>query len=98
MTFPPDIGAQLMQRRPDLVERLSPREREVVAHVLSARSVPQIARLFVRSPETIKEHLKHIYAKLKVSGSTGREQLILLFAVMPTDQPAPQEQPTTEAA
>jgi DNA-binding NarL/FixJ family response regulator len=48
------------------VERLTEREREVLAHVAAGRSNDEIASALVVSSETVKTHLKRMYAKLGV--------------------------------
>jgi DNA-binding NarL/FixJ family response regulator len=48
------------------VERLTEREREVLAHVAAGRSNDEIAMALVVSSETVKTHLKRMYAKLGV--------------------------------
>jgi DNA-binding NarL/FixJ family response regulator len=48
------------------VERLTEREREVLAHVAAGRSNDEIAAALVVSTETVKTHLKRMYAKLGV--------------------------------
>jgi DNA-binding NarL/FixJ family response regulator len=48
------------------VERLTEREREVLAHVAAGRSNDEIATALVVSSETVKTHLKRMYAKLGV--------------------------------
>lgn len=50
------------------VEPLSPREEEVLVQLLSGKSNKRIARSLYVSVNTVKTHLKHIYAKLGVSG------------------------------
>jgi DNA-binding NarL/FixJ family response regulator len=48
------------------VERLTEREREVLVHVAAGRSNDEIAAALVVSAETVKTHLKRMYAKLGV--------------------------------
>jgi DNA-binding NarL/FixJ family response regulator len=48
------------------VGRLTDREREVLAHVAAGRSNDEIASALVVSSETVKTHLKRMYAKLGV--------------------------------
>jgi DNA-binding NarL/FixJ family response regulator len=48
------------------VERLTEREREVLTHVAAGRSNDEIAAALVVSAETVKTHLKRMYAKLGV--------------------------------
>lgn len=57
-------------KRPRLVESLTARELEVLRLAATGISVDEMAgRLFV-SPNTVKTHLTHIYAKLGVRGRT----------------------------
>lgn len=50
---------------------LTPREREILAHVIRGRSNAEIATALWLSEQTIKYHLTHIYRKLGVKGRTG---------------------------
>lgn len=43
---------------------LTPREREVLQLAADGRSPPEIARILVMSPGTVKTHFQHIYKKL----------------------------------
>lgn len=45
---------------------LSNREAEVMNHIARGRSNPDIARILTLSEKTVKNHVNHIYAKLKV--------------------------------
>lgn len=56
--------------------RLTPREREVLAHLLADRTREEIARALFLSPYTVQDHLKSIYAK---TGTTGRRGLVSLL-------------------
>jgi DNA-binding NarL/FixJ family response regulator len=57
------------------VARLTEREREVLAHVASGRSNDEIASALVVSTETVKTHLKRMYAKL---GVRDRAQAVIV--------------------
>jgi DNA-binding NarL/FixJ family response regulator len=48
------------------LDRLTEREREVLIHVAAGRSNEEIAAALVVSSETVKTHLKRMYAKLGV--------------------------------
>ena len=50
-----------------LIEPLTPREREVLQHLVAGRSNPEIAAQLVIAVTTVKTHVKNIYGKLKVS-------------------------------
>jgi DNA-binding NarL/FixJ family response regulator len=52
------------RRPPPELDRLTPREREVLDLVICGRSNTEIAELLVVSPSTVKTHLAHILDKL----------------------------------
>ncbi len=54
-----------------LIEPLSERELEVVHHLNSYLSTPEIADLLVVSVNTVRTHIKSIYGKLGVHGRSG---------------------------
>jgi len=58
----PQIAARL--------EALSPREEEVLRHLLEGYRVGTIARKLFISPHTVRNHLKKIFAKLEVRSQT----------------------------
>src|SRR5580704_203317 len=57
-----DPSAQLSGR-----DRLTARERDVLAMISQGLSNKRVARAFEISPETVKSHVKHIFLKLEVS-------------------------------
>ena len=58
---------------------LSPRETEVLGHLLSGRSAPAIAEKMVITTGTVKTHLVHIYKKMDVN---GRQDIVDRFEAM----------------
>jgi DNA-binding CsgD family transcriptional regulator len=50
---------------------LTPRELEVLALAAGGAGVPELAEKLALSPDTVRTHLKHIYAKLGVHSRTG---------------------------
>jgi LuxR family maltose regulon positive regulatory protein len=54
-----------------LVEPLSERELEVLQHLNSYLSTPEIADRLVVSANTVRTHIKNIYGKLGVHGRSG---------------------------
>jgi LuxR family maltose regulon positive regulatory protein len=54
-----------------MVEPLSDRELEVLQHLNSYLSTPEIADLLVVSTNTVRTHIKNIYGKLGVHGRSG---------------------------
>jgi DNA-binding NarL/FixJ family response regulator len=62
----PEVVAQLLARarRRDPLERLTPREREVLALMAEGRSNPAIARSLVVSDKAVEKHVGNILTKL----------------------------------
>ncbi len=61
-------------------EMLSPREQHILKLVADGNSNKEIARALGIAPETVKSHLKHVYAKLKVDNraqAAARAQSLL---------------------
>jgi LuxR family maltose regulon positive regulatory protein len=58
----------------DLIEPLSDRELEVLQHLNSYLSTPEIADLLVVSANTVRTHIKNIYGKLGVHGRSDAVQ------------------------
>jgi DNA-binding CsgD family transcriptional regulator/PAS domain-containing protein len=69
--------------RPRRVTALSPRERSVLELVADGRSNKEIARLLVISPETVKSHLEHLFAKLAVQRRTQAISLAKDLGLVP---------------
>lgn len=78
-TLPQDLARQLRNiiARPDLdclpqvdVPRLTPREADVLPLLALGYSNKEIARQLHVSPDTVKDHLARLYAKLEVSDRT----------------------------
>jgi two-component system nitrate/nitrite response regulator NarL len=57
-------GLEPRLQLPDL-PTLSPREKEVLAQLAKGQSTKEIARDLKLSPETVKDHLERLYAKLE---------------------------------
>ncbi|MBC9727732.1 response regulator transcription factor [Streptomyces sp. TRM68367] len=60
----PEVVRQLLRRRRDPLERLSPREREVLALIAEGKSNGAIARGLVVSEAAVGKHIGSILAKL----------------------------------
>lgn len=60
----PEVVRQLLRRRRDPLERLSPREREVLALIAEGRSNGAIARELVVSEAAVGKHIGSIFSKL----------------------------------
>jgi len=50
---------------------LTPRERQVAAHVTAGATDREIARSLAISPRTVHKHLQQIYRKLDLTNRTG---------------------------
>lgn len=60
----PEVVRQLLRRRRDPLERLTPREREVLALVAEGRSNGAVARALVVSEAAVGKHIGSILTKL----------------------------------
>jgi two-component system, NarL family, nitrate/nitrite response regulator NarL len=71
VVFPPELQAgiadQIQMRSQHGDDHLTPREQEVLKHISSGSTTPQIAEKLFLSPATVKTHVQHIYEKLGVS-------------------------------
>jgi DNA-binding NarL/FixJ family response regulator len=63
---------QKMQKINSIINRLTPREREIARFIKSGLSYQQIANQLFISARTVNQHLKHIYQKV---GVNSRSQL-----------------------
>ena len=67
----PAVASRLMTRMRDRGSALSPRETEVLQLVADGLSNQQIGRRLQLSHATVKSHLVHVYAKLRVDSRTA---------------------------
>jgi DNA-binding CsgD family transcriptional regulator len=70
-------------------DKLTARERDVLAMISQGCSNKQIARTFAISPETVKSHVKHIFLKLTVSTRAEAVSRAGLLGLLPHREPAP---------
>jgi non-specific serine/threonine protein kinase len=63
---------QKMHKINSIINRLTPREREIARYIKSGLSYQQIADQLFISARTVNQHLKHIYQKV---GVNSRSQL-----------------------
>ncbi|MFB7647386.1 MULTISPECIES: response regulator transcription factor [Streptomyces] len=76
----PQVVAQLLLRRgggPDPLERLTPREREVLALMAEGRSNAGIAAELVVSESAVAKHINNIFAKLDLPVADGDHRRVL---------------------
>lgn len=64
-------------RRCDAIERLSARERQVLALMAEGRSNPAIARSLVVTDKTIEKHVGNIFAKLDLAPAQEDHRRVL---------------------
>jgi DNA-binding NarL/FixJ family response regulator len=77
----PEVVAQLLvSRRTDPLERLTPREREVLALMAEGRSNAAIAQRLVISGGAVEKHISSIFAKIDLAedGTDNRRVLAVL--------------------
>ncbi|WP_328748768.1 response regulator transcription factor [Streptomyces sp. NBC_00285] len=80
MVVDPEVVRQLLRRRRDPLERLTPREREVLALIAEGKSNGAIARQLVVSEAAVGKHIGGILTKLDLppADETHRRVLAVL--------------------
>ncbi|MCG7210630.1 response regulator [Streptomyces arenae] len=73
----PEVVRQLLRRRRDPLERLSPREREVLALIAEGRSNGSIARALVVSEAAVGKHISGILTKLDLPPTDESHRRVL---------------------
>lgn len=75
----PEVVAQLLarSRKRDPLERLSPRESEVLALMAEGRTNPAIARALVVSDKAVEKHVGNIFLKLDLPPATDDHRRVL---------------------
>ncbi|MEV7005886.1 response regulator transcription factor [Streptosporangium sp. NPDC051022] len=73
----PEVVRQLLRRRRDPLERLSPREREVLALMAEGRSNMAIARSLVVSEAAVGKHIGNILTKLDLPPAEDDHRRVL---------------------
>jgi DNA-binding NarL/FixJ family response regulator len=81
----PEVVAQLLGRRRanDPLDRLTPREREVLGHMAEGRSNGAIARQLVVTDRAIEKHVTSIFSKLGLSAAEdGHRRVLAVLAYL----------------
>lgn len=73
----PEVVRRLLRRRRDPLERLTPREREVLARVAEGKSNAAIAAQLVVSEAAVGKHIGHILAKLDLPPADDTHRRVL---------------------
>ena len=75
----PEVVSQLLARarHQDPLERLSPREREVLALMAEGRANPAIARELVVSDKAVEKHVSNIFLKLDLAPAQADHRRVL---------------------
>ncbi|MFF7854535.1 response regulator [Streptomyces sp. NPDC007904] len=73
----PEVVRQLLRRRRDPLERLTPREREVLALVAEGRSNGAVARELVVSEAAVGKHIGNIFTKLDLPPAEATHRRVL---------------------
>lgn len=81
--IPPEVAGRLAEFTPRL--DLTPREIEVLRLAAKGLGNRDIARIIGRTEETVKVHLKHVMAKLQVTGRTEAVTLALQRGIIHLD-------------
>jgi DNA-binding NarL/FixJ family response regulator len=76
----PEVVAQLLLRRKtDPADRLTPREREVLALMAEGRSNADIATALVISDSAVAKHINSIFTKLDLSAEDGDRRVLAVL-------------------
>ncbi|MGW9206007.1 response regulator [Embleya sp. NPDC055664] len=73
----PEVVRQLLARRRDPLRRLTPREREVLAHMAEGRSNAAIARALVVTEAAVAKHIAGILTKLDLPPAPDDHRRVL---------------------
>jgi FixJ family two-component response regulator len=68
-------------------ERLSPREREVLRHLIAGQLNKQAAADLHVAERTIKLHRAHIYQKLEIDSMAALTRIAIELGIVPSDAP-----------
>ncbi|MEV0975121.1 response regulator transcription factor [Microtetraspora glauca] len=80
----PDVVRQLLarQRVTDPLDRLTPREREVLGQMAEGRSNPSIARVLGISDAAVAKHIGNIFMKLDFPAEDGHRRVLAVLTYL----------------
>ncbi|MFF4771901.1 LuxR C-terminal-related transcriptional regulator [Microtetraspora fusca] len=80
----PDVVRQLLarQRVTDPLDRLTPREREVLGQMAEGRSNPSIARVLGISDAAVAKHIGNIFMKLDLPAEDGHRRVLAVLTYL----------------
>ena len=81
------VDALVASRGPSLLDRISPREREVLAEVAEGKSNAAIAESLDLSKSAVEKHINSIFAKLGLAGAEDVSQRVKAALMFLDDSP-----------
>jgi DNA-binding NarL/FixJ family response regulator len=85
----PEVVAQLLMRRGDPLERLSPREHDVLSVMAQGRSNAGIADALAVSESAVAKHINAIFTKLDLtSGEADHRRVLAVLRFLGTGDPS----------
>ena len=74
----PDVISRMLGRRStDVLDRLTPREREVLGLMAEGRSNRGIAQVLVVTEDAVEKHIKNLLRKLDIAGAPTDHRRVL---------------------
>src|ERR1700753_3328123 len=85
----PEVVAQLLVRRGDPLDRLTQRERDVLAMMAEGRSNTEIGAALVVTDSAVSKHINSIFAKLNLhAGDVGHRRVLAVLRYLGAGPPS----------